>query len=181
MKIHVLGSSGSGTTTLGSALADHFGCLHFDSDDYYWKKTTIPYSEINEITERQRLLLVDISVVDSWILSGSMDSWSDPFISKFDLVIFLEANAPLREQRLRGREANKFGDRILPGGDMHEHHEYFIKWAIQYDEGLLGGRSRVRHEKWLLKLKCPVVRFINEQNQEALLNRAVESIDRFLK
>jgi adenylate kinase family enzyme len=35
-RIHILGASGSGTTTLAKALANELGYKHFDTDDYYW-------------------------------------------------------------------------------------------------------------------------------------------------
>jgi len=35
-RIHILGASGSGTTTLGRALAERLQCPHFDTDDYFW-------------------------------------------------------------------------------------------------------------------------------------------------
>jgi predicted kinase len=33
-RLHLLGASGSGTTTLGRALAQRLGCPHFDTDDW---------------------------------------------------------------------------------------------------------------------------------------------------
>ena len=33
-RLHTLGASGSGTTTLGRALAERLQCPHFDTDDY---------------------------------------------------------------------------------------------------------------------------------------------------
>ena len=35
-RIHILGAAGSGTTTLGRALAERLQCPHFDTDDYFW-------------------------------------------------------------------------------------------------------------------------------------------------
>ena len=41
-RIHILGASGSGTTTLGRALAERLQCPHFDADDYFWVPTDPP-------------------------------------------------------------------------------------------------------------------------------------------
>jgi hypothetical protein len=38
-RIHILGASGTGTTTLGKALADRLNCPHFDADRFYWLPT----------------------------------------------------------------------------------------------------------------------------------------------
>lgn len=43
--IHILGASGSGTTTLARALAVKTGYAHFDTDDYFWLPTKVPFTE----------------------------------------------------------------------------------------------------------------------------------------
>jgi hypothetical protein len=40
-RIHILGASGSGTTTLGHALAARLQCPHFDTDAYFWYQLTL--------------------------------------------------------------------------------------------------------------------------------------------
>lgn len=176
MKIHIFGASGSGTTTLGNLLSEKFGWPIFDADDYYWKKTNPPYTIVNEINERYRLLLNDLHEVEDWIISGSMDSWCEPFKPLWDLVFFIECNDDLRVKRLREREFAEFGDRICAGGDMNEEHELFLKWAKQYEDGSLGGRCRSRHEQFIKELTCPVFRIRNEGNLEQLRNKVVQEI-----
>lgn len=58
--IHILGASGSGTTTLGRAIQQTFGHTHLDTDDYFWVPTDPPYIEKRIPHERQRLLKHDI-------------------------------------------------------------------------------------------------------------------------
>jgi Shikimate kinase len=41
-RIHILGASGSGTTTLGRALAERLQYPHFDTDDSFWVPTDPP-------------------------------------------------------------------------------------------------------------------------------------------
>jgi len=43
--VHITGASGSGTTTLGRALAERLGWMHLDTDDFYWLPTDPPYRE----------------------------------------------------------------------------------------------------------------------------------------
>ena len=168
-KIHIFGASGSGTTALGKALSEDMSLPHFDSDDYYWKKTDPPYTQKNSIEDRHKLLLRDMEGLKGWVLSGSMDSWSDPFRPFFDSAIFVQSNAEIRTQRLRGREYAQFGDRIKEGGDMFDEHEYFIKWAHQYDLGELEGRSRKRHEEWMTTLSCPILKITNDGRFEDMV------------
>src|SRR5438128_874343 len=44
-RLHILGASGSGTTTLGRALAEGLQCPHFDTDDYFWLPTDPPFTQ----------------------------------------------------------------------------------------------------------------------------------------
>jgi hypothetical protein len=64
-----------------------------------------------------------------WILSGSLCSWGDIFIPRFDLVIFLFVPKESRIARLKEREQRRFGKEILaPGGAMHEARMAFMNW-----------------------------------------------------
>lgn len=179
MRIHIFGAAGSGTSTLGSILSEEFNWPHFDADDYYWKKTDPPYTQKNEIPERHKLLLKDIEGHDSWIMTGSMDSWCEPFKSLWNLAFFIECNAKQRVKRLREREFSHFGERIHAGGDMYDEHEFFIKWVEQYEDGSLGGRSLHRHEEFINQLSCPVERIINEGDLENLKLKSINHILKF--
>jgi adenylate kinase family enzyme len=64
-RIHIFGASGSGTTTLGKALANRLTIAFFDSDDYYWQKTDPPYRESYPKEERAQKLLKDIKGLDN--------------------------------------------------------------------------------------------------------------------
>jgi cytidylate kinase len=39
MKLHILGASGSGVSTLGRELATRLNVPYFDADDFYWEKS----------------------------------------------------------------------------------------------------------------------------------------------
>jgi adenylate kinase family enzyme len=41
-RIHIMGASGAGVTSLGRALADALSNSHHDTDDYFWKPTNPP-------------------------------------------------------------------------------------------------------------------------------------------
>ena len=171
MNLHIFGASGSGTTSLGSALSNKLNLRHFDSDNYYWKKTDPPFAQANSVEERHELLLADLDGLEGWILSGSMDSWSEPFLPLFDGVIFVQSDPNLRVKRLRDREYRDYGARIKKGGDMFEEHEYFVKWAHQYDKGELPGRSLKRHEAWMESLDCPILRVTNNDSFNIFIAR----------
>lgn len=175
-RIHIFGSAGSGTTTLGIELSKKLNIPHFDSDDYFWKKTDPPYIEKNPIPERHRLLLQDMKDMKSWVLSGAIDSWAEPFIPLFSLAVFIYVPAQVRINRLKLREHNRYGDRILPSGDMYQTHLDFIEWAAQYDEGRMSGRSLKRHEEWIKNLPCPIVRIEGDVSVDRTITLVLQEL-----
>lgn len=158
IRIHTVGASGSGTTTLAKAIAQKLGCPHFDSDDFYWEKTDPPFTAKRSIEERLELLEKDLSRQASWVLSGSLVSWGDPIIPNFTHVVFLYIPPLIRLERLKLREQLRYGRRIEPGGDMEKIHADLMEWAAKYDQGGLEVRSKKMHEEWFKKLKCPLIR-----------------------
>ncbi|MEQ8398060.1 adenylate kinase [Thalassobaculum sp.] len=157
-RIHILGASGSGTTTLGRTLACEMAVPHHDTDDYFWLPTEPPFTEKRPEVDRLRLMSELFTPRAAWVLSGSLVGWGDPLIPLFDLVVFLHTPARTRLARLRNREAVRYGQAaIAPGGSHHDATEGFLNWAAGYDGGNQG-RTLRRHEEWLAGLPCPVVR-----------------------
>jgi adenylate kinase family enzyme len=173
-RIHLVGASGSGTTTLGRALAHRLGCPHFDTDDYYWLPTEPKFEHVRDRAVRQALLGHDLGHHDAWVLSGSLCGWGDMFIPLFDLVIFCAVPSDVRIARLRARERERYGDdAIAPGGRMRARYEAFIAWAASYDDGPIDERSRTMHEAWLATLPGPVLRLEDTDKVEMRLARVL--------
>ncbi|MBR1231503.1 hypothetical protein [Bradyrhizobium sp. AUGA SZCCT0182] len=157
-RIHIMGASGSGVTSLGRALADSLAMPHHDTDDYFWRPTIPPYRVMREASERLELMREIFLPCADWVLSGSLNGWGDGLISDFDLVVFLVTPREVRLQRLRAREATHFGtNAVAPGGWRHKATEEFIEWASGYEEGNVS-RNLARHQAWLAALPCPVLR-----------------------
>jgi adenylate kinase family enzyme len=175
-RIHILGASGSGTTTLGRALAAHLQYLHFDTDDYFWVPTDPPFTTQRERTARQQLLMDDLTAHDSWVVSGSLCGWGNVTIPLFELVVFLWIPPDVRMARLHRREQARFGTRIEPGGDMYEQSQAFLAWAASYDEGGLDIRSKQLHEQWLGTLPCPIICFEGEYTVAAHVQGLIRNL-----
>ncbi len=167
-RIHIFGASGSGTTTLGKALAEKLSVKHLDADDYYWQQSNPPYTLKRPPEERVRLLLSDMTNAGEWVLSGSVVSWGETFIPLFSLAVFVTLSQEVRMQRLERRERARYGSRIEAGGDMHAQSQAFLAWAAQYDTADMNMRSREMHERWLEKLPCPVVRVQTSKSPEEI-------------
>jgi len=158
-RVHIMGASGSGTTTLGRALADRLAAPHHDCDDYYWLPTSPPFREKRPAADRLRLMEQMFLGRSNWVLSGSLDGWGNVLIPLLDLVVFVRAPTDFRLMRLRDRETRHFGaEAVSPGGWRHDETEQFIDWASHYDDGSREGRTLTRHEAWLKTVTCPTFR-----------------------
>src|SRR5688500_12819783 len=123
-RIHLLGASGAGTSTLGRAIAERLGYSFLETDSFYWLQTEPPFRQAREASHRRSLLRTVVERSSRWVLSGSLCGWGDTFMPLFDLVIFVEAPEAVRLPRLLERERARYGStRLSPGGDLHEQHE----------------------------------------------------------
>lgn len=154
-KIHILGASGSGTSTLGLSLSKVLPHTYLDTDDYFWKNK---FTEQREPPERRKELERDLLLHENYILSGALCSWGDCFRSYFDLVIFLSIPQEIRLARLNQREFQRYGDDILLGGSKYEQSKTFLEWASLYDSGGMEVRSKTLHEHWMAELACPILK-----------------------
>jgi len=178
-RIHLFGASGSGTTTLGRALAERLGVAHFDSDNFYWQPADKPFSCKRPRDQRVQLLREQLSRQDNWVLSGSLCGWGDPLIPAFTLAIFLRLDPEVRLQRLRIREFQRYGAQIHEGGERFVATRTFLEWAAGYDTGDHGTRSLKRHETWIRSLPCPVLRLdVTGHPVEALVEQVMRVLER---
>ncbi|HQT55995.1 MAG TPA: hypothetical protein PKX06_21315, partial [Phenylobacterium sp.] len=128
-RIHIVGASGSGTTTLGAALAQAMDVPHQDSDHFFWLTTEPPFTAQRPQEDRLPMLKAALPADASWVISGSLLSWGLEVADRFDLVVFLYLDPEIRMARSMARERLRYGDRILPAGDMHEAHVKFMTWS----------------------------------------------------
>ncbi len=175
--IHIFGASGSGTSTLGRYIRDQLGYKFMDSDDYFWLPTDPPFTEKRPPEERVAMMRKDIEEADNVVNSGSLVEWGDSLIPYFTLAVRLVTPTEVRRKRIKERELLRYGDRILPGGDMHEQHESFLEWALKYDDGDIEIRSKLCHDEWQKLLRCPVLVL----SGEAPLAENLEKIKKYLK
>ena len=167
-RIHITGASGTGTTTLGRALAAHLRVPHYDADDFFWEATDPPFAVRREPSARSALVATTVDAGGPWVWSGSIVRWELPAMEWFDLAVFLTIPAEVRLDRLAAREREAFGaERVAPGGDMHENYSAFMEWAQGYDTAGLWQRSRALHEQWLAELTCPVLHIDGDTTTEA--------------
>lgn len=162
MKVLIFGASGSGTTTLGKELGRRTGYTHLDIDEYYWIPTKPPFQEKVSLPERNKTLTRDFEKFKNVIVSGSLVSWGESWQNAFDLAIFIYLNPTVRIERLKKRELERYGNKLLTDKLTQQNSEEFIEWAKKYDDQHFSGRSLTIHNQWIKFLNCPVVRIDGE-------------------
>lgn len=177
-RVHILGASGTGTTTLGRALAQRLNSPHFDADGFYWLPTDPPFTTARPPEARLALLRAEIEKTADWVFSGSAVGWASPVAPLYDLVVFLRLDPTLRMERLRRRESAEYGARIERGGDMEMESRQFLEWAAAYETaGLVQFRTLATHEAWLTKQSCPVLRLDAAAPLEGLLEAILAKLN----
>lgn len=176
MKILIFGASGSGTTTLGRELAKTTDFTHLDADNYYWRPTPTPFQEKMPLAERSQMLTNDFEKYENVILTGSMVSWGEQWERAFDLVIFIYLNSKVRIDRLKKREVERYGDKLLTDEQVQRSSDEFIQWAKKYDDPDFTGRSLKVHNDWIKKLSCPVFRIGGEMDLNSKIEKVVQEL-----
>ena len=158
--IAIVGLNGSGKTTLGRGLAERLGFYRMDVEDYYFPKSDVPYAVARTREEVERLMLADIAEHGDFVLSAVCADFAaiEPF---YELIVYLEAPQNERMERIRQRSVDKFGSRVLPGGDMYEQEENFFVFAAK--------RTPDKIEKWIKTVACPVLRIDSRKPTEELV------------
>lgn len=177
VKLLILGASGTGCTTLGDNLSKRLKIPHFDGDDYYWIKTDPPYTTKRELPQKQELLKKDVSNHESWVFSGSPESWAPFVLPMLTATVFLYSPWPIRKARITKREIDRFGDRVLPGGDMYEKHMEFLNWAKGYETNNTSSRTLVRHNNLIKGLKCLVFKVEGDVSADITLSKVIDFIE----
>ncbi len=174
MKLHILGASCSGVTTLGQALTNHLNIPYLDSDEYFWEKTNPPFTTRRSPVLRNQMLLADISQHNSWIIGGSLLKWD--LAIDLDLIVFLYIPHEIRMERLKKREFERYGDIIFTDPVRNKQYLDFMEWARGYDDNTTNGRTLAAHESWLAEQTCSVLEIRGDYSVEERVRVILERL-----
>jgi adenylate kinase family enzyme len=96
-KIHVIGSVGSGKTTLARELSAQHGIPHYELDNVVWERG--PHGDRRRTEKERDALLQDIIANDSWIIEGVHHTWIMESLRQADQIILLDP--PYRQRTYR--------------------------------------------------------------------------------
>ena len=152
MGILICGLNGTGKSTVGRMLADRIGYEFIDNEDLFFPKADPSYTFSGPRGEEEviRLLEERISANNRFIFAAVRGNYGDKLISLLDHIVLIEVPKQVRSRRVRDRSYQKFGDRILPGGDLYDKES---KWF-----SLTDSRPDDYVTVWLETVDCPVIR-----------------------
>ena len=177
MIINIFGSSGSGTTTLADALAKHYQCHHIDVDDFMWENSDPPFTIRRDNETIKKMINLELNREENIVISGALVNIYDELKQKIDLFIYMNLDIETRVKRINNRELDRFGKRVLPGGDLYEKHQNFLDWVSDYEHNPDYLRSRRQHLSWLEDVTSPILRITDELSIEEL----VKIVDSYVK
>lgn len=148
----VCGLNGAGKSTLGRALAERLRFHFIDNENLYFPKTDPSYLYATPRTrdEVKRLLLNEIREHGNFVFASVKGDYGEDVYPLFRCAVWVDVPRNLRMERVRNRSFQKFGNRMLPGGDLYEQEERFFEFVAARDEDTV--------ERWLRDIRCPVIR-----------------------
>ena len=150
--ILVCGLNGSGKSTLGKALAEKLGFHFIDNEDLFFPKLDPEYLYAAPRSKEEviKLLMDEVRAHDNFIFAAVKGNYGEGILSFYKYAVLIDVPRKIRLQRVKNRSYQKFGDRMLPGGDLYEREEAFFD--------LVNSRGEQEVEEWAKSLTCPIIR-----------------------
>lgn len=162
--IIICGLNGAGKSTLGKALAEKLHFYFIDVEDLYFSKANFNYIYDAPRTreEVEKLLLYEIKAHNNFVFASVKGDYGEAIYPFFQYAVLIDVPRDVRIQRVKNRSFQKFGSRMLLGGDLHEQEEHFFNFVKSRAENTV--------EEWVQCLNCPVIRIDGTKPIEENIN-----------
>ncbi len=150
--ILICGLNGAGKSTVGKALAETLHFHFIDNENLYFPKTNPGYMYASPRTHKEveKLLLNEMKAHENFVFASVKGDYGEAIYPYFQYAVLIEVPKEIRMWRIKSRSFRKFGNRMLPGGDLYAQEESFFK--------LVKSRAETAVKDWLQCLHCPVIR-----------------------
>lgn len=109
-----------------------------------------PYASPRSRSEVEKLLLQQLEAHDQFIFASVKGDYGEAVVSRFQCAVLIQVPRQIRLQRVKDRSFQRFGARMLPGGDLYDSEERFFT--------LVESRPENSVEEWACSLNCPLIR-----------------------
>ena len=167
--IIICGLNGAGKSTLGKALAKNLGFHFIDNEELYFPKTDSHYTYASPRTRKEveQLLFSEIKAHKDFVFASVKGDYGEIIYPFFQYAVLLNVPRDIRLKRVKERSFQKFGSRMLHGGDLYEQEEKFFD--------LVKSRAENTVEEWVQSLSCPIIRVDGtkpiEENVKFIIDR----------
>lgn len=98
-RIHIIGSVGSGKTTLARRISSRLNIPYYELDNVVWERNVT--GDIRRTEEQREKFLHTIVEKESWIVEGvHQEEWMTQSFQQADVIIFLDVPYYLRTHRI---------------------------------------------------------------------------------
>lgn len=98
-RIHIIGSVGSGKTTLARKLSEVMGIPYYEMDNVVWIRNQ--HGDVRRTEQEKEVLIEQITRSSWWVTEGvHTDEWVQPAFQRADLIVFLDIPYMLRVYRI---------------------------------------------------------------------------------
>lgn len=150
--IMVCGLNGSGKSTLGKALAERLGYYFIDNETLFFPKTDPSYMFASPRSKKEveKLLAEEVKEHENFVFAAVKGNYGEEVLPKYKYIVLIEVSKDIRVRRVRERSFQRFGSRMLPGGDLYEQEEAFIN--------MISARTGRYVEEWIDSMESFVIR-----------------------
>lgn len=169
--IIVCGLNGVGKSTLGKALAEKLNFYFIDNEDLYFPKTDSKYMYAIPRTreEVEKLFFSEIKAHGDFVFASVKGDYGESVYPFFQYAVWIDVPKDIRIKRVKNRSFQKFGNRMLVGGDLYEQEEKFFK--------LVESRAENMVEEWIQNLNCPIIKIDGTKPIEENINFIIKQIN----
>lgn len=150
--IIVCGLNGSGKTALGKRLAEHLSFHFIDSEDLFFSnvQSQPDYSKPRSHEEAKAILMNEIKGHKNFVFASVKGNYGEEILPYYKFAVLIDVPKEIRLERVKNRSFMKFGERMLPCGDLYEQEKAFFD--------MISTRSENSVEEWGQTLNFPVLR-----------------------
>lgn len=131
MKMYIVGSVGSGKTTLARKLSAQFGVPHYETDNFVWSRH--PDGDLRNSIEVRDGLFLQAVRSSSWVIEGVHIDWNEEGFKQADSIVFLDLPLHIRRKQfilryfrqITGREKSNYRPSIAMLRKMFVWNRYF--------------------------------------------------------
>lgn len=170
--IIVCGLNGGGKSTLGKLLSEKLRFHFIDNENLFFPKADSNYTFASPRSHEEaiELLMKEVKVHENFVFAAVKGDYGKEILPFYQYAVLIEVPKDVRLNRVRMRSFQKFGNRMLPGGDLHECEEKFFDMVNYRTENYV--------EEWVKSLNCPVIRIDGTKPVEDNIRIIIEKINR---